>query len=156
MMRHAVPSDFQFIHNLILDGARAGHFERQLLTPAATRGLEVELMSVLTSRVRVSGIKAYALIWESNKNPIGFVIISAGPENEGNELWLAAISPEYRDRGEGKKMILETLRHFKGKHLMLMARCAPESKAMFHILTSNGFSHVDTGKEGSRGLLYTL
>lgn len=156
MMRNAFPEDFQFIFNLVLTEAKNGHFARELLIPAATRGFEIELKSVLASRVRHNGIQAYALIWERNSKPIGFVIMSAGSDNKGNELWMSALSPEHRGSGEGKKIVSEILRQFKGKNLALIARCAPESEAMFHILTTNGFSHVNTGKQGSRGLMYTL
>jgi len=156
MMRNASPSDFQFIYSLVLTEAQNGHFDRKLLIPAATRGWELELKSVLTSGVRLNGLRSYALIWERDRKPVGFVIISAGSDNKGNELWMSAVSPNHRGRGDGKKMILEILRQFQGKNLILMARCSPESEAMFHILTTNGFNHVTTGEQGIRGLMYTL
>jgi len=156
MMRNASPEDFQFIFSLILEEAKNGHFARKLLSPAATRGFNIEIRSVLTHGVRVNGVRAYALVWERDAKPIGFVIMSAGSDNMGNELWLAAILPTHRGCGEGKKMIFEILRQFKGKNLMLGARCAPESEAMFHILTSNGFRLIHIGEEGSRGLMYSL
>lgn len=156
MMRNASPNDFQFIYSLVLMEAQHGHFDRKLLIPAATRGWELELKSVLTNGVRHNGLHSYALIWERDRKPIGFVIMSAGPDNKGNELWMSAVSPYHRERGEGKKMILEILRQFKGKNLTLMARCSPESEAMFHILTTNGFNHVATGEQGIRGLMYIL
>ncbi|WP_440216647.1 GNAT family N-acetyltransferase [Chromobacterium piscinae] len=156
MMRNASSEDFQFIFNLVLAEAENEHFSRELLVPAAARGFEIELKSVLANRVRHNGIQAYALIWEKNSKPIGFVIMSAGSDNKGNELWMSALSPEHRGNGEGKKMVSEILRQFKGKNLALFARCAPESEAMFHILKTNGFTHVATGEQGSRGLMYTL
>ena len=119
-------------------------------------GWELELRSVLVNRVRLNGLQSYALIWEQKKKAVGFVIMSAGPDNRGNELWMAAVSPEHRGIGEGKKMILEILKQFKGRNRILMARCAPESQAMFHILTTNGFMSVATGEQGSRGLIYSL
>lgn len=156
MMRHATTTDFDFINLLVLSEAQKGHFDRKLLIPAAMRGWVLELQSVLVNRVRLNGLQAYALICEQEKKPVGFVIMSAGPDNMGNELWMAAVSPEHRGIGEGKKMILEILDQFKGKNLMLMVRCAPESQAMFHILTTNGFKSVATGEQGSRGLIYSL
>lgn len=156
MMRNASPEDFNFIFNLVLREAKNGHFARELLIPVATRGFAVELESILANRLRHDGIPAYALIWERNSKPIGFVIMSAGTDNKGNEFWMSALSPEHRGSGEGKNMVSEILRHFKGKNLALIARCALESEAMFHILTANGFNHVTTGDQGSRGLMYTL
>jgi ribosomal protein S18 acetylase RimI-like enzyme len=156
MMRNASPDDFHFINSLVLAEAQNGHFDRKLLIPAVTRGWELELNSVLASNVRHNGLRAYALIWEKNKKSIGFVIMSAGPDNKGNELWMTAISAEHRSQGEGKKMVLDILGRFKGKNLVLIARCSPESAVMFHILTRNGFSHVTAGGQGSRVLMYTL
>jgi ribosomal protein S18 acetylase RimI-like enzyme len=156
MMRHATTTDFDFINLLVLSEAHKGHFDRKLLIPAAMRGWELELRSVLVNRVRLNGLQSYALIWEQKKKAVGFVIMSAGPDNRGNELWMAAVSPEHRGIGEGKKMILEILKQFKGHNRILMARCAPESQAMFHILTTNGFMSVTTGEQGSRGLIYSF
>ncbi len=155
MMRNAYPEDFQFILTLVLSEARNGNFARELLIPAATRGFELELKSVLISGVRLNGIAAYALIWEKDDKPIGFVIMSAGPDNKGNELWMLAIWPRHRGKGEAKAMISELLNQFKAKNVWLMARCSQESEAMFHILTTNGFIHFDTNKQGYRGLMYT-
>lgn len=156
MMRNATPQDFQFINYHVLSEAKNGHFNRALLVPSNRPGWDIDLSSVLAARTRRNGITAYALVWEKDKKPVGFVIMSAGPDNKGNELWMSALSPTQRGSGEGKKMILEILHQFKGKNKKLYARCAPESEAMFHILTTNGFDHVDTGEQGSRNLVYTL
>lgn len=47
--------------------------------------------------------------------------------------------PPIEERGEGKEMINTILHQFKQQGAGLMARCAAESEAMFHILTSSGF-----------------
>lgn len=154
MMRFAHDGDFNFINSLVLSEAKNGHFDRNLLSPLFKSGWEKELHSVLKNRVRLDGTQAYGLIWEQNSKSIGFVVMSAGPNNEGNELWLAAIDPSYRKKGEGRRMVISVLDQFKGKNLMLMARCSPESETMFQILINHGFKHVDTGKKGSRGLIY--
>lgn len=154
-MRNARLEDFDFIYNLVLAEARDGHFNRQLLEPAATQGWRLNLTSILTLKKRHDGITAYGLIWEINGNRAGFVLMSGGPGNKGNELWMAAIAPQFRRSGEGRKMVADILRQFKGKRLILAARCSVESEAMFHILTTNGFEQVSTGEEGTRTLLYT-
>lgn len=156
MMRNASRTDFQFIFNLALAEAKNGHFFLELLNPAASFGFALELDSILAKRVRPNGIQAYALIWQRDSKPIGFIIMSAGSDMKGNELWMSALSPEYRGNGEGTKMVNEILVQFRGKNRVLWARCAPESKAMFQILTTNGFSHELTDKNGTRGLLYNL
>ena len=156
MMRSASLSDLNFIFTLILAEAKNGHFARELLIPGAMRGFETELRSILTNRVRPNGMYARAFIWEVSSKPVGFIVTTTcSPDNEGIELWMSALCPENRGVGEGKKLILDVLRKFQGKRLILLARCAPESKAMFHILTSNGFKHCMTTPENARVLMYT-
>ena len=82
--------------------------------------------------------------------------MSAGPDNKGNELWMAAIDPLHRGQGEGREMIDSILDQFKGKNLSLFARCAPASERMFQMLLTRGFKQVALGEQGSRGLIYTL
>jgi GNAT superfamily N-acetyltransferase len=153
MMRYATAEDYEFIFSLVLKEAANGHFARDLLNPGATRGLELELRSVISDRRRHNGCFAYALIWERMGRPIGFVVMSALEGNTGNELWLTAVSPAYRRQGEGKKMIKTILHQFKQRGVGLLARCAPESEAMFHLLTANGFVLDVTLEKGTRQLL---
>lgn len=157
MHRNANINDLGFIYELIMDGAKHGYFNRKFQEiPAAANGLRLELTSILTSQVRPNGLRAYGVIYEYQNEPIGFVLMSAGEENKGNELWMAAIHPDFRGKGHGKKMIQGILEQFKRRNLMLFARCAPESERMFQLLLKNGFRHVITGKEGYRGLMYGL
>lgn len=153
MMRYATVEDYEFIFSLILKEAANGHFERNLLIPAATRGLELELKSVLSNHRRTNKCYAYALIWERSWRPVGFVVMSALDGDQGNELWLAAVSPAHRGMGEGKEMINTILHQFEQQGAGLMARCAPESEAMFHILTSSGFVLDVTLEKGTRQLV---
>jgi len=152
MMRYGTVRDHEFILSIILKEAANGHFERDLLLPEATRGLELELMSVLSHQRRHNGSFAYALIWERNERRIGFIVMSALEGDTGNELWLAAVAPAYRRQGEGKKMIRTVLRQFKEQGVGLMARCTPESEAMYHLLTANGFVLDGTLPQGTRQL----
>lgn len=156
MLRNASLNDFQFIFTLVRVEAKNGHFALDPLIPATTRDFELELKSVLASKVRLNGTHAYAMIYEKNDVPIGFVIMSFNLINNVYELWVAGIWPRHRDKKEGKTMISELLSLFKGKNIDLMARCAPASEAMFHILTTKGFRHVDTSKQGYRALICTL
>jgi RimJ/RimL family protein N-acetyltransferase len=150
MLRYASPEDFQFIFMLIRMEAKNGHF---VLEPASVVPFGLELKSVLASRTRQDGTHAYALIYEEDGEPIGFVIVSFNSVNNVYELFLSAIWPKHRGKSKGKAMIAELLSQF---NVDLMARCAPESEAMFHILTINGFRHVGTGQKGVRALLRTL
>jgi RimJ/RimL family protein N-acetyltransferase len=150
MIRYASSDDFQFIFTLIRIEAKNGHF---VLEPASVEPFGRELKSVLASRTRLDGTHAYALIYEESDQPLGFVIVSFNSLNNIYELLLSAIWPRHRDKGKGKAMIAELLSPFK---IDLMARCTPESEAMFHILTTNGFRYVGTGQKGVRALVRAL
>lgn len=152
MIRDATVEDFDFIFSLILKEAANGTFSRTLLIPESTRGLEVELKSVLSHRRRPNGCYAHALIWGRMRVQIGFLVLSALDGDNGNELWLAAVAPRYRGRGEGTRMINAILHQFKRQGVGLMARCAPEAEAMYHILTSSGFVLDATLGTGTRQL----
>lgn len=153
MMRYATVNDHDFIFSLIIKEAANGHFSRKLLDPVATLGMKKELLSVLLHHRRINQCYAYALIWERKGYPVGFVVMSALEGEQGNELWLAAIAPSYRGLGEGKEMIGAILPQFKQQGAGLVARCAPESEAMFHILTSNGFVVDAILEHGTRQLV---
>ena len=153
MLRYASLDDFQFIHTLVLAEANNGHY---FLDIDAVASFRLELKSILASRARQDGTHAYSLIYEDDGEPIGFVIVSFNSVNEVYELWISAIWPRHRDKGKGKAMVSELLSQFKGKNIDLMARCAPASEAMLHVLISNGFRHVDTGPRGVRALICAL
>ena len=108
---------------------------------------------MLSHRRRPNGCYAYVLIWEPMGQQIGFLAISALDGDNGNELWLAAVAPLHRGRGEGTRMINTVLHQFKQQSSGLTARCAPEAEAMFHILTSSGFVLDVTLEKGTRQLI---
>lgn len=157
MHRYANIDDLDFIYGLIIDSAKDGHFDRRLYTmPEAARGWRVELASIISERKRINGLFASAIVYDVDEVPVGFVLMSAGEGNKGNELWMAAIHPEHRGRGHGTRMIRGVLDQFKGRNLILLARCAPASETMYRILLKSGFQHAATGEEGYRGLTYQL
>lgn len=155
MHRNARIDDLDFIYELIVEGAKDGYFDKRLYTmSAAASGLRVELTSILARKQRANGLVAYAIIYEFENRPVGFILMAAGEGNKGNELWMVAIHRKYRDRGHGTRMIQGLLDQFRGKNLVLSARRAPASESMYHILLKHGFKHVTTGEEGYRGLMY--
>jgi RimJ/RimL family protein N-acetyltransferase len=158
MLREAVLSDIPFVRDLVAIEAATGVFERKLALPAARNGFELELRSIVTYRRRLNGLSAQLCIWQPARTsePIGFVALSAGEGNKGNELWLAGISPPHRRKGHCSAMLNELLNQFKGRNLMLIARCSAESEIMFQHLLKNGFRHVATGDTGYRGLIFAL
>ena len=154
MLRHANINDLDFIYRTIIEESKHGHFDKELQSPLAAKGLHLELSLILKKRTRVNGFTAYAIIYEHNRSPVGFTIISAIKNNQGNELWMAAIKPKLRGKGLGTKMMKSILKQFYGRKQLIAARCAPESQTMFNILSKNGFKHVATGDEGHRGMRY--
>lgn len=155
MHRPATIQDVSFIYDLILDGSKNGYFNRAFCqVTGASNGLFVELTSIIAEKIRPNGLQAEALIYEHKGRSVGFIIMSAGENNKGNELWMAAIHPDHRGKGHGKAMITWVLDQFEGKNHLLFARCAPESEIMYQLLLSHGFSHMVTGDEGYRGLIY--
>ncbi|MFJ1300079.1 GNAT family N-acetyltransferase [Pseudomonadota bacterium AL_CKDN230030165-1A_HGKHYDSX7] len=155
MFRNATPNDFAFFDPLIKAEAAKGHFNSKILNPPFSTTWDLELKSVLQANRRLNGLHAQALIWEEDGNPIGFVILSAGPENKGNELWMSAIAPNYRGRGNGKAMISALLENFQGKNLILLARCNAPSKTMLHLLTTHDFELMTTDSSDCHALRYT-
>lgn len=157
MLRHAELKDLTFIYQLIMDGSKHGYFNREYQEKeAAADGLLVELELMITKNIRVNNIIAQAIVYEHLNKPIGFVLLSGGPDNKGNELYMASVAEGYRGKGHGKKMITGVLDQFKGKNKMLFARCAQESETMYQLLLKNGFKYSTTGDEGYRGLTYEL
>ena len=157
MCRNANISDFEFIYNLIIDGSKNKNFiEDYYNNNDAARVLKIELLSILTNKIRVNGNIAYAIIYEHQGKPIGFVIMSSVYENNGNELYMASIVPDFRGKGFGKKMINEITKQFEGKNIALIARCNKYSESMYQILLKLGFEHARVGVEGYRILEFTL
>ena len=157
MHRDANIGDLDFIYDLIMNGAKQGFFNRKFQQlPAAAHGLRLEISLILESRIRPNGLKASGIIYQHKGQPIGFVLMSAGEKNKGNELWMVAIHKDFQKKGYGKKMVQGVLDKFKGLNLMLFARCSPESEKMYQLLLKNGFAHVETSEEGYRGMIYEL
>ncbi len=157
MLRAAKIGDLNFVFELIIEGAEKGHFSRELCeSPNEAHAFRLELASILENGVNQEGMQSYGLVYESEGKRIGFMFMKAAFANRGNELWLAAIHPDYRNKGFGKAMILTVLNKFQGKNLYLYARCSPESKVMYQLLIKNGFQLNKIGSDGTRALIYQL
>lgn len=154
MFRNATHTDFNFIDPLIKAEAAKGHFNPKILRPPFSTTWDLELKNVLQSNRRLNDLHAQALIWEERGYPIGFVILSAGPGNKGNELWMSAIASNHRGQGKGKAMLAALLQNFTGKNLVLMARCNAPSQTMLHLLTTHDFEVQETDSDGGCALMY--
>lgn len=157
MLRNATMDDLDFIYELVLDGSKYGYFNRKFHgLPEAAKGLRLELASILKKQIRPNGLRAYGIVYEHDSRPVGFVVMSAGEQNKGNELWMVAVHPDFRNKGHGRKMIQGVLEKFKGRNLFLYARCAPESERMYQLLLKNGFTRRIIDENSYRVIMYEL
>lgn len=155
MLRDAILDDSEFICDLILSEAKAGHFVKELLDPVQSTFLSVDTNRIIQENKRSNGESARALIWEENRIPIGFMILSSVQEGQGTELWMMAMSKEHRSMGKGKKFIDEVLSYFPSTQA-IGARCFAASDAMCHILTTRNFKLITTDEYGTRILCRNL
>ena len=74
MLRNAEVKDLDFIYDLIMDGSKYGYFNKQYQESIeASNGLKLELMSILTNKIRINGQIAYGIIYEYQGNAIGLL-----------------------------------------------------------------------------------
>ncbi|VVM90426.1 hypothetical protein PS663_02799 [Pseudomonas fluorescens] len=152
--RNAEEKDLDFIYTLILVGSERGHFSEMFLTPEGSKGLRVNLRSILTKKQRLDARKpAYGVIYHNEGTPVGFLINSSIYESKGTEIWMMAISEEFQNHGHGSALLDEILRNFADYRGLLMARCHPASEVMFKMFIKRGFTHKETGEKGTRILV---
>lgn len=152
--RNAEEKDLDFIYKLILAGSERGHFSEVFLTPEGSKGLRVNLRSILTKKQRLDARKpAYGVIYHNEGTPVGFLINSSIYEAKGTEIWMMAISEEFQSHGHGSVLLDEILRNFSDYRGLLMARCHPASERMFKMFIKRGFTHKETGEKGTRILV---
>ncbi|KAB1443581.1 GNAT family N-acetyltransferase [Pseudodesulfovibrio senegalensis] len=157
MLREATRRDFDFIFSQIIEGAEHGHYDRKIANDSkAANDMNRELMSIIDKQQRIGGMSAKALVYEIEKCPVGFVVVSSVAAKNGIELLMAGIEARHRRKGHATAMIRQVVDEYRGHNVVLLARCAPESEFMFNILKKIGFGHKNTGTNGFRGLGYLV
>lgn len=158
MLRNAEIKDLNFIHSLIIDGSKKGHFNTEFyLDPSANNGLKKSLESILTRRHRLdNGAVAYALVSEANSKPTSFMIISAIEGGKGNEIWMMGTDTEHQKKGIATYLLDSVLKQFKSGNRVVFARCESVSEVMYQLLIKKGFQHQKTSESGTRMLAYNL
>jgi len=152
--RNADEKDLNFIYELIIFGSERGHFSEAFLTPEGSKGLRLNLRSILTKKQRLDARKpAYGVIYHNEGTSVGFLINSSIYESKGTEIWMMAISEEFQNHGHGSALLDEILRNFADYRGLLMARCHPASEVMFKMFIKRGFTHKETGEKGTRILV---
>jgi GNAT superfamily N-acetyltransferase len=159
MLRLSREDDLPLVRELIVDGAQAGSFDSALAHPteeaahffSGVRRVILEnvwLRPAPTSLVQMT-VPAAIWVFEAPSvcpRPVGFFAVrSAG--SFGYELWLAAIQPQYRNRGLGKQMVDELLATPIGGQIMV-AQCdlhAVGARRLASILHRAGFASARRG-----------
>lgn len=161
MLKKLAAKHFEFVKELVIDGAKLGVFDQQLAGSDAEHLFFNGLSKAIDTGFLTKGETGMQRFWgyayfnpaKNKERPLGFVLLCGDGPGQVNEFWMAAIKPEYRNRGLGTLMFGEVL-SAEGKS-NLMCRCNQGSEIAMNMLLKRGFVHVGTGDEGTRFLIDT-
>lgn len=159
VLKKMVVKHFEFVMELVIDGAMIGVFERQLAGSDADylffNGLKRSIETGLMTKRETGPQRFWGYVYfnqaQVKEGPIGFAMMCGGGPGQLNEFWMSAIKPEYRNRGMGKLMFGEVLAAERKSNLI--CRCHKGSEIAMNMLVKNGFVHVGTGDDGTRILI---
>lgn len=151
MFRLATSQDIDVIHQLIVAEAAQGRFDRRLADEPYRASLRKNLNTIRKRGRRLDEeVSAQLLVWEDDEAEMaGCLINSAILPGLGNELWVVAIVPEARGRGEGSRMLHEALACLH-PHVDIFSRCAPEAQVLYQMNLRRGFLPLDVTEQGVR------
>ncbi|MGD8616312.1 MAG: GNAT family N-acetyltransferase [Gammaproteobacteria bacterium] len=149
MFRLAGSKDIDVIHRLLVSEARLRRFDQRLAQEPYSSALRKNLDHIRRKSRRLDqDLPAQLLIWEQDGAVAGFVVSSAmTPEKTGNEIWMFAVLPEFRGRGEGSRMKNELLAQLHPR-VDVFARCPPGAKQYMQMLLRRGFLPQDSAERG--------
>ena len=159
--RPAVIEDLAYIFESIVREASNGHFSKTYLIKEAQIGLILQIESSIIQQKCISSdscIKESRIfIYTENSHLIGFswicsYVSKTPPEYE---LYLTAISPEYRIRGYGSKILNESINQLQtgtNVHMRLYAA----SEKMRQIAVKRGFVEGEKLAPSITHLTYTI
>ena len=161
MLKNLAVKHFEFVRELVIDGAMIGVFDRQLAGGNADNLFFNGLKRAIETGFLTKGGSGMQRFWgyvyfnaaQAKEDPLGFAMLCGDGPGQVNEFWMSAIKPEHRNRGLGKLMFSEVLAA-EGKS-NLMCRCNQGSEIAMNMLMKRGFVHVGTGDEGTRFLIDT-
>lgn len=151
MFRLAKSGDIDGIHRLIVAEAAQGRFDRRLVDEPYRTSLRKNLNTIRKRGRRLDeDVSAQLLVWEADEGEMaGCLINSAILPGLGNELWMVAIVPEARGRGEGSRMMREALACLHPR-VDVFSRCAPEAQVLYQMNLRRGFLPLDVTEQGVR------
>ncbi len=151
MFRLAKSQDIDVIHTLIVTEAGQGRFDRRLADEPYCAALRKNLNTIRKRGRRLDeDVSAQLLVWETDKGEVaGCLINSAIMSSLGNEIWMIAVSPEFRGKGEGTRMQDKVLEHLHPR-VDVFSRCAAEAQVFYQMNCRRGFLPLDVTDQGVR------
>lgn len=151
MFRQVKSQDIDVIHQLIISEAAQGRFDSRLAEAANQAGLRKNLNSIRKHGHRLDEyLDAQLLVWESDAGEMaGCLINSAIMPGLGNEIWMVAVLPAFRGKGEGSRMLDKALAALHPR-ADVFSRCAPEAQVLFQMNLRRGFLPLDVTEKGVR------
>jgi len=151
MFRVATSSDIDVIHQLVTNEAAEGRFDRRLAEEPYRTSLRKNLNNIRKRGYRLDqDVSAQLLVWDTDDGEMaGCLINSAIASDLGNEIWMIAILPEFRGRGEGGRLKSEALAYLHPR-VDVFVRCAAEAQISYQMDLRRGFLPLDVTEQGVR------
>ena len=150
MFRSAGSKDIDIVHELLVAEARLGRFDQRLAQEPYSAALRKNLNHIRRKGRRSDeDLAAQLLVWEGDGAVAGFVVNSAIVRGAGNEILMLSVVPEFRGRGEGRKLQSELLGQLHPR-VDVFARCPPGAKLYMEMLLRRGFLPLDKTDKGVR------
>jgi ribosomal protein S18 acetylase RimI-like enzyme len=151
LFRLAKSQDIDVLHQLIIAEAAQGRFNPQLVDEPYRTSLRKNLNNIRKRGRRLDeDLSAQLLVWETDNNEmVGCLINSAIVSDEGNEIWMTVIMPEFRGRGEGANLKDAALAYLHPR-VDVFSRCAAEAQVSYQMNLRRGFLPLDITEKGVR------
>ncbi|VAW76876.1 hypothetical protein MNBD_GAMMA15-2632 [hydrothermal vent metagenome] len=151
MFRQATSSDIDVIQQLIINEAAQGRFDRRLAEEPFRTTLRKNLNNIRKRGRRLDeDVSAQLLVWDTDDGEMaGCLINSAIVSDLGNELWVMAILPEFRGRGEGGRLKSAALAYLHPR-VDVFSRCAAEARILYQMNLRRGFLPLEVTENGVR------
>jgi len=149
LFRAARSQDIDVIHQLLVDEAAQGRFDRRLAEDPYRSGLRKNLNNIRKRGRRLDeDVSAQLLVWETDDGDMaGCLINSAIVSGMGNEIWMIAVLPAFRGQGIGTRMQNEVLAHLHPR-VDVFSRCAPDARVFYQMNLRRGFLPLEVTDQG--------
>jgi len=151
LFRCAKSQDIDVIHELIIAEAAQGRFDRRLVDEPYRTTLRKNLNNIRKRGRRLDeDVSAQLLMWDTDDGETaGCLINSAIDSSQGNEIWVTAVLPEFRGRGEGGRLKSAALAYLHPR-VDVFSRCAADAQVSYEMNLRRGFLPIDVTEQGVR------